>query len=100
MDTCASSRPIKSTPAIVQAVKQCLSCAEISLEDKRKFERELDEEYVSLEFIKYVKKFCNENATGYDSDIFIQQKLEFLIYLKRTKNISKPNAKIISPSDI
>lgn len=65
------SRTIKNTENIVSKIKDCLGLLENSSiaiinkeEEKKKFENELNNDFVSLVFIKFLKQFWNKYSNG------------------------------------
>lgn len=56
------TRLIKNTQLISDKINACSELA--NGEEKKRFKRELGQEYVSLEFLKFLKTFWNQNKNS------------------------------------
>lgn len=57
-------RVIQNTDLIKDRVRECIKLTEDDESNKSRFENELNEEYLTLDFIKFLKTFWNKNSKG------------------------------------
>ena len=57
-------RVIQNTDLIKDRVRECMKLTEDDESSKSRFENELNEEYLTLDFIKFLKTFWNKNSKG------------------------------------
>lgn len=59
-------RSVQNTPLIAETIKKCLNLtdAETNIEARKRLQSQLEQDYVSLEFVKFLKSYWNKHSNG------------------------------------